>query len=134
MDCLYDLSFYTNDERVYQQGFFIGLFLTEEEAESVAARYSENIPGFKDYDCIYRVTTFPVVGGLNHLRQVYRFEGWNTDEDLNETDIIISNCFADLDEAEKMLAQAKKSIVREEWVLNSHVIGKCDWEEGFVRE
>ena len=51
MDKLFDLTFFTNDED-YEEGFHIGLFTTQEEAESVAERYSKEVPGFKDYDCI----------------------------------------------------------------------------------
>lgn len=133
MDRLFDLSFYVN-EVDHEEGFHIGLFVTREAAEAVAARYIEEVPGFKDYDCIPRVIEFPVIGGTAHTTQVYRFEGWNTDDNLDETDTIISSCFADSDEAEKALLLAKERLPREEWVLNRHVIGACDWAEGFVRE
>lgn len=132
MDKLFDLIFYTNDE-AYEEGFHIGLFTTQEEAESVAERYTKEIPGFKDYDCISRVFVLPVIGGTDHPKQVYRFLGWNTNENLDEIDILISSCFADRDEAEKTLLLAKERTPREEWVLNCHTIGRCDWAEGFVR-
>ena len=64
MDKLFDLTFFTNDED-YEEGFHIGLFTTQEEAESVAERYSKEVPGFKDYDCISRVFAFPVIGGTD---------------------------------------------------------------------
>ena len=72
MDKLFDLTFFTNDED-YEEGFHIGLFTTQEEAESVAERYLNEVPGFKDYDCIPRVFAFPVVGGTEQTKQVYRF-------------------------------------------------------------
>ena len=133
MDKLFDLTFFTNDED-YEEGFHIGLFTTQEEAESVAERYSKEVPGFKDYDCISRVFAFPVIGGIDQIKQVYRILGWNTNENLDEIDILIRSCFADRDEAEKALLLAKESTPREEWVLNCHTIGQCDWAEGFIRD
>lgn len=62
MDKLFDLTFFTNDED-YEDSFHIGLFTTQEEAESVAERYSKEVPGFKDHDCMSRVFAFPVIGG-----------------------------------------------------------------------
>ena len=132
MDKLFDLTFFTNDED-YEEGFHIGLFTTQEEAESVAERYLKEVPGFKDYDCISRVCAFPVIDGTDQTKQVYRILGWNTSENLNEIDILISSCFADRDEAEKALLLAKQRTPREEWVLNCHIIGKCNWAEGFAR-
>ena len=132
MDKLFDLTFYTNDED-YEDGFHIGLFTTQEEAESVAARYTKEVPGFKDYDCISRVFAFSVIGGEDHTKQVYRFLGWNINEDLDEVDILISSCFADRNKAEKALLLAKERTPREEWALNCHTIAQCDWAEGFVR-
>lgn len=99
-----------------------------------AARYIEEVPGFKDDDCIPRVIEFLVIGGTTHTTQVYRFEGWNTDEELNETDILISSCFADPTDAEKALSVAQERTPREEWVMNRHTVGECDWAEGFERE
>ena len=132
MDKLFDLTFFTNDED-YEEGFHIGLFTTQEEAESVAERYSKEVPGFKDNDCISRVFAFPVIGGTDQTKQVYRILGWNTNENLDEIDILISSCFADRNEAEKALLLAKQRTPREEWALNCHIIGQCDWAEGFVR-
>ena len=132
MDKLFDLTFYTNDEE-YEEGFHIGLFLTREEAEAVAEHYEKEVPGFKDYDCISRVFVFPVIGGTEQTKQVHRFIGWNTNENLDEIDILISSCFADREEAEKALLMAKERMPREEWALNCHTIGQCDWAEGFVR-
>lgn len=133
MDKLFDLSFYASSNEDYEEGFLIGLFATQEEAESVAAHYRREIPGFKDYDCVPRVISFPVIGGENDAKQVYRFQGWNTDENMDEVDIIISSCFVDLMEAENALVLAKERTPREEWVMNCHTIGQCDWREGFER-
>lgn len=133
MDTLFDLSFYTNIDDDNEDEFHIGLFLTKEEAQAVAVKYLKEVPGFKDYDCTPRVIAFPVIGGVNETGKVYRFLGWNTDENLNEIDIIISSCFVELNAAENALVQAKKITPREEWALNCHTIGQCDWAEGFVR-
>lgn len=132
MDQLYDLTFYV--EEGSEEGFHIGLFLTREEAEAAAARYLSEVPGFRDYDCIPRVTAFPVIGGGKDTVEVYRFEGWNVGKDLEEKDILISSCFADWSEAEAALAQTAMETRRDEWALNRHVIGQCDWAEGFARE
>lgn len=132
MDKLYDLTFYTNHED-YEEGFHIGLFTTQEEAESVAERYLREVPGFKDYDCTPRVSAFPVINGTDDTKKVYRFMGWNTNEDLDEVDIIISSCFADQGEAENALSMARERMLRKEWVMNCHTIGQSDWAEGFMR-
>ena len=132
MDTVFDLTFYINDDD-YEDGFHIGLFATREDAEAVAARYISEVPGFKDYDCTPSVIAFPVIGRSDHTQQVYRFLGWNTNEVMDEVDIIISSCFVNRNEAEKALSQAKEGTPREEWVLNCHTIGQCDWSEGFAR-
>ena len=68
MDKLFDLTFFTNDED-YEEGFHIGLFTTQEEAESVAEHYLKEVPGFKDYDCISRVLYFLSSVGQNKLNR-----------------------------------------------------------------
>ena len=133
MDKLFDLTFYINDGD-HEDGFQIGLFETQEQAEAVAEHYAREVPGFKDYDCVPHVLAFPVIGGTAETRQVYRFIVWNTNEDLDECDILISSCFADREEAEKTLLIAKERMPREQWALNCHTVGQCDWTEGFVRD
>ena len=132
MDKLFDLTIYIHNGE-HEDGFHIGLFSTREQAESVADRYLREVSGFKDYDCMPRVFEFPVIGAVEHTRQVYRFVGWNTNADFDEVDILVSSCFVDRNEAEMALSQAKEVTQREEWVLNCHIIGQCDWAEGFVR-
>lgn len=133
MDKLYDLTFYSNPNGDYEDSFFIGLFLTQAEAEIVAERYRKEVPGFKDYDCDYRIAAFPVIGDADSIERVYRFIGWNTNEDLDEVDIIISSCFTARERAETEYQTAQEKYPREEWTLDCYTIGHCDWREGFVR-
>ena len=129
---LYWLSFFSDTEDF--SGFDIGIFRSREEAEKVASRYRKEVPGFKDHDCDSSILGIPVWNDEAVSTEVYIYQGWNWNERGDEVDCIISSCFACQSEAEKYFAQAQQRIPRQEWVLNSHIIGQCHWQEGFVRE
>lgn len=131
---LYRLSFFSDTEEDFGSGFDIGLFAAWEDAEQVALRYRKEVPGFKDHDCDYSIMGIPVYGDMEIVDRVYIYQGWNWDEDHEEVDCIISSCFASKVQAEEALDQAQRNLPRQEWVLNCHIIGQCDWQEGFVRE
>ena len=130
---LYWLSFFSDTEEDFP-GFDIGIFRSREEAERVASRYRKEVPGFKDYDCDPSIMGIPVWNDADVADKVYIYQGWNWDENGDETDCLISSCFVSQSEAEHYFKDAQERIPRQEWVLNCHVIGQCHWQEGFVRE
>lgn len=130
---LYRLSFFSDTEEDFGPGFDIGMFVSHEDAEQVAVRYRKEIPGFKDYDCDYSIMGIPVYGDAEIVDRVYIYQGWNWDENGDEVDCIISSCFVSKEQAEDAFWQARQYLRRQEWVLNCHIIGQCDWKEGFER-
>ena len=64
---------------------------------------------------------------------IYIIEGWNINENLDETDIIESDCFTDKKSAECELENMKQKYSRCEWALNKYAIDECEWTDGFVR-
>ena len=130
---LYWLSFFSDTVEDFPC-FDIGIFKSREEAEWVASRYLQEVPGFKDYDCDPSIMGIPVWDDANVNEEVYIFQGWNWNEYGDEIDCIISSCFVSRNEAETHFTQVQQQIPRQEWVLNRHIIGQCHWKEGFVRE
>ncbi|MBQ7917099.1 MAG: hypothetical protein IJ315_10010 [Firmicutes bacterium] len=135
MDNLFCLTFYTWPNEDYRESFHIGVFRSCEEAARVEAYYRKRILGFKDYDCDADIKKIPVMDGIiEGVQKVYRFVGWNENEEYDEVDIIESGCYISEELAQKEMQQVQRKMPRREWVLNGHVIGRCDWENGFVRE
>lgn len=133
MEKLYCLTFYTQSNGTYRDGFHIGLFRTYDEAKSVENHYRQEITGFRDYECDAEISEVPVIGDAMDVVCVYRYTGWNVNEEFDEVDIVDSDCYTDYAQAEKDYHEAQATLQREEWALNRHVIGQCDWKEGFVR-
>ncbi len=133
MNKLFCLTFYTQPNDDYREGFHIGLFSSREEAVAVELHYRKEVTGFKDYDCDAEITEVPIIGSCNTGFDVYRFEGWNRNEDFDEVDIIESNCYFDQSQAESDFKKAQSKTPRQEWAFNRHTIGQCDWQEGFIR-
>ena len=59
--------------------------------------------------------------------------GWDEDEDGTETGIWSSTCYADEQDAQQALEEARRSMNKQEWSLDTYLIGQCYWSEGFVR-
>lgn len=95
--------------------------------------YRKEVSGFKDYKCNAEITEVLVLGDMTQITCVYRYLGWNINEDLDEVDIVESDCYVDYAEAEKDFYEAQATLKRKEWVINRHIIGQCKWQEGFVR-
>ena len=124
---LYCLTFYAQSGNEYWDSFHIGLFAAREEAESVKEHYRKEIQGFKDYDCKAEITEVPVIGSENmdmEPQRVYRFQGWNVNEDLDEINIWESDCYVSREQAQADYEKAQIKMSREEWTLNRHVIGQ----------
>lgn len=45
----------------------------------------------------------------------------------------IGDCYVDQGQAAEAFEKARAIYPRKEWALNVHAIGRCDWQEGFVR-
>lgn len=119
----------------YEEAFSIGLFSSREEAEAVAAEMLAHVPGFCDYPCTYRITEKEVSGpACKELQEVFLVLGWNTDRDLDEIDLVESDCFPSQTEAEAALAELQAQYRRSDWTIQRWTVGQADWQEGFVRD
>ena len=111
---LYSLMIF--NERL--EGFFIGLFESREKARQAAEHYLSALPGFRDYPCTYEITEKLVVGIIGQSQKVH---------------IWSSACYADFSEAQRAMDAAKRRMNKQEWSLDTYLIGQCHWTEGFVR-
>ena len=115
--------------------FGIGLFSTYEKAEETAKRYLTEVCGFRNDNVTYRITEKSVLGyGDDPVPEAFMIYGWNENDDLDEIDVIESDCYATIQEAERQLKAMQEGSSRKEWCINRIVIDECDWQEGFVRE
>ena len=119
----------------YSDDFYIGLFETEQQAEDTALHYLKNIKGFCDFPCTYRIVKKDVIGDFNSRISDYLWtaQGWNTNENLDEADIIESPCFLTEEQADAELPVMKKKYQRAEWTVIRWKLGALKWSEGFVR-
>ena len=111
---LYSLMIF--NERL--EGFFIGVFESSEKARQVAEHYLSALPGFRDYPCTYEITEKLVVGTIGQSQKVHMIWGWDEDENGN---------------AQQALEEARRSMNKQEWSLDTCLIGQCHWTEGFAR-
>ena len=116
-----------------QEGFFIGLFESTEKARQVAEHYLSALPGFRDYPCTYEITEKLVVGTIGQSQKVYMIWGWDEDEEGDETDVWSSACYADEQNAQQALEETRRSMNKQEWSLDTYLVGQCHWTEGFAR-
>lgn len=120
----------------YSESFDIGIFSTEDEARETAEYYLNNVRGFCDYPCTYSIEKKVICGILPKDNDpcVWMVIGWDTNDDFDEINVIESECFADEAQANNALIRMKKAYPREDWAVNCLTVGKCDWQEGFVRD
>lgn len=116
-----------------QEGFFIGLFESSEKARQVAEYYLSALPGFRDYPCTYEVTEKLVVGIIGQSQKVHMIWGWDEDAEGDETDVWSSACYADEQNAQQALEETRRSMNKQEWSLDTYLVGQCHWIEGFAR-
>ena len=126
---LYSLSLFNE----WQEGFFIGLFVSHERARQVAEHYLSALSGFRDYPCTYEITEKLVVGIIGQSQKVHMIWGWDEDAEGDETDVWSSACYADEQNAQQALEEARRSMNKQEWSLDTYLIGQCHWTEGFAR-
>ena len=133
---LYKLTFYDLELSYddYKEGFVIGIFSSFSKAEQTAKYCLRNVEGFKDYPCDYQIEIKDIIGTADtNLKEIYIIDGWNVNENLDETDIIESDCFTDKKSAECEFENMKQKYSRCEWIINEHKINECQWTEGFDR-
>lgn len=119
----------------YLEDFFIGFFESSEEAQETAKYYLKNVKGFCDFSCTYKIIEKDVIGDKYNekLRGVYFIQGWNLNENLDEIDIVESQCYISESDANKELKSMKEKYKRQEWCASYYIIGKSEWSEGFCR-
>ncbi len=133
---LYKLTFYDLELSYddYKEGFVIGIFSSFSKAEQTAKYCLRNVEGFKDYPCDYQIEIKDIIGTADtNLKEIYIIEGWNINENLDEIDIVESDCFTDKKSAECEFENMKQKYSRCEWIINEHKINECQWTEGFDR-
>ena len=132
MRTLYTLTFYDVFNN-YREEFFIGVFESRDEAENAAKRYLSDVPGFRDHNCGYEIKEKQVIGEADNLETVSIICGWNSDDNMNSSDIWESDLYTDINTARTELADIQKKIDRQEWCVDTYKIGECLWQDGFVR-
>lgn len=126
---LYSLSLFNEGH----EGFFIGLFPSREGARQTAEHYLSAVPGFRDYPCTYEITEKPVIGTAGPSQTVHMIWGWDEDADGTETGIWSSGRYANEQDAQRALDEARQRMKKQMWSLDAYRIGQCHWTEGFVR-
>lgn len=104
----------------------IGLFRSAEEVDAVIKRLVTDGGKFSEPDCEARISKVEVVGDGVIPECVYRFWGQNIDGAI-EGDTIESPCYVDKSIAIEALIKAKEKTPRQQWRLETHFIGKCNW-------
>lgn len=119
----------------HSEDFFIGIFAERQQAEETAHYYLENVAGFNEYTCTYRVVPKEIKDSADdsiplHVRIV---QGWNVNDDWDEIDIVESECFLAKEHAEDEMRTMKKTVTRTEWNIDRWTVGQCEWNEGFEK-
>lgn len=117
------------------ESFNIGFFSSYAIAEKTAMRYLSEVSGFKDFHVTYQITKKIIINasGSSMPPDVYIIYGWNVNGDLDEIDIIESDCYLCMEEAEKQFHAMKSKTCRDEWCIDRYRIDACYWQEGFEK-
>ena len=116
------------------EAFNIGFFSSYDKAEKTARRYLTEVEGFKDHNVIYRITEKSLIGCTDSLStDIFIICGWNENDELDEIDVLESDCYLDKNEAEQRLNELKASYYRKEWCIDKYILDECKWQEGFVK-
>ncbi len=117
------------------EDFGIGIFATKAEAEATAHSYLRHVAGFCDYPCTYRIVEKEVKGTVpgETFDRVWIIQGWNENAEMDETDVVESDCLSTQEAADRELDAMRRLYVRAEWTIREWVLGRRAWGEGFVR-
>ena len=110
----------------YWAEYPVGFFTSLEEIEVVVKRLTSSNRNFSESRCEVRIEEVEVVGESDNIECVYRFYGQNIDSSV-EGDIIESACYSEKSTAIKELITAKRNTPRQQWNLETHIIGKCNY-------
>ena len=126
MDALLSLSISCVTPENYWAEYFIGFFTSAEEIDVVAKKLISSNGNFSEPDCKVRIEEVEVVGESDSVECVYRFYGQNIDSSVEE-DIVESPCYVEKSTAIQELMKAKRNTPRQQWRLETHIIGKCNY-------
>ncbi len=126
MNFLFRLSISCITSENYWTEYPIGLFATAEEIDVVVKRLMRNNGSFSGSHCEVRIEEVAVVGERDNVECVYRFYGQNIDSSV-EGDIIESPCYVEKLTAIQEMMQAKRNTPRQQWYLETHIIGKSNY-------
>ncbi|MBD5081215.1 MAG: hypothetical protein HDT44_05560 [Ruminococcaceae bacterium] len=117
------------------EAFNIGFFSSRDKAEKIAKRYLTEVNGFKDYNVTYQITDKGVIDSTDSLilSDLFVIYGWDKNDELDEINVIESNCYVLKQEAEQKLNELRSSYLREEWCIDKYIIDECNWQNGFVK-
>lgn len=116
------------------EAFNIGFFSSYEKAEKTARKYLAEVEGFKDYNVTYQITEKSLIACTGSLSEdIFIIYGWNENDELDEVDVIESDCYINKNEAEQRLNELKTSYYRKEWCIDKYMLNECKWKEGFVK-
>ena len=126
MDTLLSLSISCVTPENYWAEHFIGFFTSAEEIDVVVKKLISNNGNFSEPDCKARINEVQVVGESDSVECVYRFYGQNIGSSV-EGDIIESPCYLEKSTAIQELMKAKRNTPRQQWHLETHIVGKCNY-------
>ncbi len=117
------------------EAFNVGFFSDRDQAESTAKKYLRDINGFKDYNVTYQILEKNIMGDnhSDHILEIFIIYGWNENENMDEIDIIESDCYLNEHDAENWLKKLQLCHVRKEWCIDKYIINECYCKDGFVR-
>ena len=96
--------------------------------------YLKNVKGFCEYPCTYSILEKAIADAQTaEPDEVFMVFGWDTDENLDEINVIESPCFGSEVQAKAELERLKSAQPRAEWVVNCWKIDQTHWQEGFER-
>lgn len=118
----------------YSEDFIIGFFRTRNRAEETAVYYLRHVRGFCEYSCTYSITKKKISDAQDEIPdEVFMVQGWDTDENMDEINIVESACFVSEAHANAEFERMKIAQPRAEWMINRWKIDQAQWQEGFER-
>lgn len=126
MNVLLSLCISCISEENYRTEYPIGLFKTAEDVEAVIKRLMSEGGKFSEPNCEVQISKVEIVGEGFDIECVYRFYGQNINLSIKEG-IIESPCYIDKSTAIQELMKAKKRTPRQQWTLETYIVGKSNW-------
>ena len=78
----------------HNEEFNIGFFSSRSIAEKTAAKYQQEVNGFKDYPVTYQIKEKNIINASITQLDVFIIYGWNENDELDEIDVfILFRCF-----------------------------------------